>query len=366
MPSWARRHATVQPVSPAPTIVTRRGVPTAPTFIILSMDLAGRVALAAVCIACLGGLSACGSGSTTTTQSAVAEPLAYNQRTPLDARVLSTSVHGSIRVSEISYRSSDGTRVPALLATPIGASSRGCLMYQGGIGVTKEQSPSIWEGAAALGLSTFTIDPRATGARGGYGALRQVIRSPMAMATVIHDSVVDLRRGIDFLQTRPECNHNIGYLGTSFGGVLGAILAGQDVRIKAVILTSIGATWKQALLSSNLAARSAAPPPFELLPRIDQSPTKLASAVRVLSPYDPAAWVGKIAPRPLLLINGRNDPAVAPVDALDLADAAAEPKSVLYFDGGHNPFGPGPDQRTVLTQVARFLCGYLNTCPTSF
>ena len=161
-------------------------------------------------------------------------------------------------------------------------------------------------------------------------------------------------------------NHNVGYLGTSFGGVLGAILAGQDVRIKAVVLTSIGATWKQALLSSNLLARSSTPPPFVLLPGIDQNPAKLAAAVRILSTYDPSAWVGKIAPRPLLLINGRNDPAVAPVDALDLADAAVEPKSILYFDGGHNPLGPGPDQRTVLTQVARFFCGYLNSCPTIF
>ncbi len=331
------------------------------------MDLAGRVALAAACLACLCGLSACGGGGATTPKTSVAKPLTYDQRTPLDARVLSTSVHGGIKVSEISYKSSDGTSVPALLATPVGGgSSRGCLMYQGGIGVTKEQSPSIWQGAAALGLSTFTIDPRATGARGGYSALRQAIRSPTAMAAVISDSVVDLRRGIDFLETRPECNHNIGYLGTSFGGALGAILAGQDVRIKAVALTSIGATWKQALLSSNQMAGSATPPPFVLLSGIDQHPASLAAAVRILSPYDPAAWVGKIAPRPVLLINGRNDPAVVPVDALDLADAAVEPKAVLYFDGGHNPFAPGPDQRTVVSQVARFFCGYLNTCPTSF
>ena len=197
------------------------------------------------------------------------------------------------------------------------------MIYQGGIGQTKEQSTAIAQGATALGLSTFTIDPRDTGARGGRGKLREDIKSPEAMATVIDDSVVDLRRGIDYLETRRECRHNIAYLGTSFGAVLGAIVAGQDPRIKAVILTSIGPTWRSALLANNQVKRTDPSVPFVLLPGIDKNLARFNAAVRILKPYDPATWVARISPRPVLIINGRNDPLVPPIDALDLADAAA-------------------------------------------
>jgi fermentation-respiration switch protein FrsA (DUF1100 family) len=81
--------------------------------------------------------------------------------------------------------------------------------------------------------------------------------------------------------------------------------------------------------------------------------------VRILSPYDPARWVGKIAPRPLMLINGRFDPLVVPSDALELAGAAGDPKTVVYFNGRHDPFAPGPDQQKVNAEVTQFLAGNL-------
>jgi pimeloyl-ACP methyl ester carboxylesterase len=332
-------------------------------FIILWMSLAGRAARLAVVFVCLGGLVACG---TTHTQSTVAKKLTYSRRQALQPESLKHASDRAVNLETLSYVSSDGSRVPALLAKPVAGVSRGCLMYQGGIGQTKEQTPALAQGATTLGLSTFTIDPRDTGPRGGPDKLREDIDSPTAMARVINDSVVDLRRGIDYLETRRECRHNIAFLGTSFGAVLGAIVAAQDPRIKAVILTSIGPTWRSALLANNQAKRSDPSIPFVLLPGIDKNAAKLNAAVRVLAPYDPAKWVVQISPRPVLIINGRSDPLVPPIDALDLADAAQQPKSVMYFDGGHDPFAPGPDTNAVVTRVARFLCGYLNSCPVAF
>ena len=327
------------------------------------MSLAGRAARLAVVFASLGGLVACG---TTHTQSTVANKLTYNRRAPLRAQPLSHGTDRAVNFETLSYVSSDGSRVPALLAKPIAGTSRGCLIYQGGIGQTKEQSKAIAQGATALGLSTFSIDPRDTGARGSADKLRADITSPQAMASVIDESVVDLRRGIDYLETRRECRHNIGFLGTSFGAVLGAIVAGQDPRVKAVILTSIGPTWRSALIANGQVKRTDPSVPFVLLPGIDRNVAQFNAAVRVLKPYDPAAWVARISPRPVMIINGRNDPLVPPIDALDLADAAQQPKSIIYFDGGHDPFAPGPDYKAVLTRVSRFLCGYLSTCPVGF
>jgi uncharacterized protein len=92
-----------------------------------------------------------------------------------------------------------------------------------------------------------------------------------------------------------------------------------------------------------------------VVPGAAADPTLLKHAVSVLGPYDAVKWIGKIAPRPLLLVNGRFDPIVPPIDALEVAAAARDPKTVVYFNGGHDPFAPGPDQQAVAERVTQFL-----------
>jgi pimeloyl-ACP methyl ester carboxylesterase len=271
---------------------------------------------------------------------------------------------GSVRLEHITYTSVDGERVPALFAIPTASRPLGCLIYQGGLGQTKEQFPDLRKGAAALRLATFTIDPRGGGARGSIARVLAAIKKPETLLEMVLNTVVDLRVGLDYLDRRPECHHNIAYLGTSFGGVVGAILGAQDPRIKAVVLTSIGPTFKEAMLVGSVAAKSIPDLPVQV-PGAATNLAILAHAVSILSPYDPARMVAQIAPRPLMLINGRFDPLVPPIDALELAAAAADPKTVLYFDGGHNPFAPGPDEQTVALRVAEFLSGNLGL-PTPF
>jgi pimeloyl-ACP methyl ester carboxylesterase len=265
---------------------------------------------------------------------------------------------GSLRLERITYTSVDGERVPALFAVPTDNPPLGCLMYQGGLGQTKEEFPQLRQGAAKLRLATFTIDPRNGGARGSAAQMVAALKTPETLRAMVLDTVVDLRIGLDYLESRPECKRNIAYLGTSFGGAVGALFGGQDARLGAVVLTSIGATFKEAMLVGSAAARDIPGLPVHV-PGAATDPAILAHAVSILSPYDPAKWVARIAPRPLMLINGRFDPLVVPGDALELAAAANDPKSLLYFDGGHNPFAPGPDQQQVELQLALFLAGNL-------
>ena len=269
---------------------------------------------------------------------------------PFHATVVEKKTFGSNTVEAIDYTAYDGTKVPALFAYP--SDSLACLMYQGGIGQPKEaafQPNGLAAGAAKLRLSTFSIDPRDTGARGSTALLEQDVQNPRAIRAVIVDTVNDLRRGLTYLEAQPQCHDRVGYLGTSFGGVLGALLAGSDPRIGAVVLTSIGATWQEALSVPNT----------PLLPQDSHDPKALASALTILEPYSADAWVGKIAPRPVMLLNGTNDPYVPQIDAADLAKHIGEPKVIVMFNGGHNPFGaPGtsPAQAAANAQrVASFL-----------
>jgi dienelactone hydrolase len=297
--------------------------------------------LLAVILASLAALvSACGEEQRPKPR----DPFAYDRDRPLRPRVVDARSTPNFTVQRITYAASDGTRVPALLAVPRHPEPSGCLMYQGGLGTKKEAAFRIWPAATALGFATLTIDPRHTGARASKSEpLDDVLRSPDRVVSTLRENVVDLRRGLDYLERRPECRHKVGYLGTSLGGILGALLAGDDSRIDAAVLTSLGATWRERLLYSKL-----------VLPGIAKQPKKMEAALRKLSPFDPARWVARISPRPVMLVNGRKDPSVPAVDALNLAAAAHDPKTILFHEGGHDPFAR-PHGVGVARAVADFL-----------
>jgi pimeloyl-ACP methyl ester carboxylesterase len=318
------------------------------TRIIAAMRHSRRAVLLGFAFVCVCGLAGCGSGG----RHGI---IAYTPNPhPADAKVVDSGREGSLRLQQITYTSSDGRTVPALMALPTSGGTLGCLVYQGGLGQTEEQFRSVHQGAAALRLATFTIDPRNTGERGSPDQVRAALAKPESIAAMLMGTVVDLRRGLDYLETRAVCRHNIAYIGTGFGAAVGAIVAGTDQRIKAVILTSLGATFKESLLVSASVAQSQSGIPV-MVPGAAQDPKLLAAAVRILSPYDPERWVPKVAPRPVMIINGRFDPLVTPVDALELGAAARDPKTIVYFDGGDNPFASGPDEKTIASRVDGFL-----------
>ena len=268
------------------------------------------------------------------------QTLTYRPGLPLHVHVSNGGREGSLRIERISYTSVDGQRVPALFAIPTDNPPLGCLMYQGGLGQTKEALPQLREGAANLRLATFTIDPRNGGARGSAAQMVAALKTPETLLAMLLDTVVDLRMGLDYLDSRPECRHNIAYMGTSFGGVVGALFGGQDPRLKAVVLTSIGATFKEAMLHGSVAAQHIRDLPVQV-PGAANNPALLARAVSILGPYDPAKWVGKIAPRPVMLINGRFDPLVVPGDALELAAAACRPEELAVLQWWSRPVRTG-------------------------
>jgi uncharacterized protein len=304
--------------------------------------MAGRgVLLAALVVALAGMLGACGGQSRPRQR----DPFAYDRARPLRPVAGDLKRRNGVSVERVTYTAADGEHVPALLALPRGEHPKGCLIYQGGAGTKKEQATPVWPFAATLGLATFTIDTRYTGDRATKrDPLRRVLQDPDRVAAMLRETVIDLRRGIDYLEARPECRRNIGYLGISEGGLIGAMLAGDDHRIHAAVLASVGATFREGMLYSG----------DLLLPGISARPQEMELAIRKLRPFDAARWVAKISPRPVMLVNGRRDPRVPVVDALNLAAAAREPKSVVFHHGGHAPFAP-PYGAHVADRVSAFL-----------
>ena len=236
-----------------------------------------------------------------------------------------TRVDGLVTVHSFSYRSFDGSRVPALLAVPRGLTTRACLIWQYGLGSNKEQSASVWQGAAGLGLATFSIDFRDHGQRGSLQVLARATQNPYSIAEIVRGSVGDLRRGIDYLEAQPYCHKTIAYAGISLGGVIGTILTATDPRIKAAVIMSTPSTWR-SLVPSGI-----------ILSQLEHKPAQLAAALKVLAPLDPDRYIGRIPAGRLLILSGRQDSVVPLASALALQAAARNPKTVIDYTGGHDP-----------------------------
>jgi len=131
---------------------------------------------------------------------------------------------------------------------------------------------------------------------------------------IVTQTVFDLRRSIDFLQTRKDiAPDRIGFFGISLGGIIGTIFSAVDERIKVPII---------ALAGGNLS----------LMFGMDAFTEDTKDFFSII---DPINFVEKIAPRPLLMINSENDEIIDPITSKLLFSAADEPKEIIWYPSRH-------------------------------
>jgi dienelactone hydrolase len=117
--------------------------------------------------------------------------------------------------------------------------------------------------------------------------------------------VKDISRSLDFLvDQRGVDPRRVGIFGVSRGAILAVIAAGADRRISPVVLYYGG--HYDALENGHLPAAC------------------------------PANYITRIAPRPLLMINGTQDSDMIKARSVDpLFKLAKQPKQIIWTDGGH-------------------------------
>ena len=167
--------------------------------------------------------------------------------------------------------------------------------------------------------------------------------------------MLDLQRAVDLLLSRPEVNPQcLGYIGVSYGGAMGGLLAGIEQRLKAYVLV-VG----DGGLVEHTSEPDAAGYP-------DHWSENWVSA---MWPIEPLHYVGMASPAALLYQNGTQDKLVPPRDALRYQQAGSEPKTVMWYDAGHGlPFESLQDQSEWLYQTlgpACFNFSQLNFSATS-
>lgn len=135
---------------------------------------------------------------------------------------------------------------------------------------------------------------------------------------LIVGGVVFVRRALDALSARPEIDRaRLGYVGFSWGGDLGAILAGVDARPRAVVLDSATPYISRVNGSYCRGGRAYAP---------------VVTALRAL---DPVRFVTHAAPTRLLIQNGTLDHLRPRAEVLELHRAASRPKVTRWYIAGH-------------------------------
>lgn len=231
--------------------------------------------------------------------------------------------------------SSRGARVPGrLLLPPEGSGPFPLILLQHGAGGSK-QAPYIETTAgpwAMRGLAVASIDFPLHGERADAKLSAQLERGwtgggsdprlLVLMRDVAEQAVLDLGRAVDALLTLPEIDaERVAYAGFSLGAILGTVFCAVDPRPRAAALALSGA--------------GLGPPSI-----------------------DPADWIARIAPRPVLLVNATRDALVPRAAAEALFEAAREPRQLLWFEGTHDQL-PGAALKAMWT----FLSAQLGVGP---
>jgi dienelactone hydrolase len=282
------------------------------------MGIRGRAAaLAAVTLAagCGGSRNAPLKRPSTPAPPAPA-PFAYDASQPV-AFQNRARVNGAypIAVRDVSY-AVPGGRVDGYLALPPKAHKLAAVIYLHGTGGGRGELlvPAVWlAGRRAVGL-TITAPSSAAGA-GPRGLTPAQTLARQKRLTVA--DVVAVRRAVDLLQSLPQVDpQRIGLVGWSLGARTGAIVAGIEPRIKAVVLMSGGATPVSTYVA--------------------QVPAALRPEVRrTLTAIDPLRWIARARPGTILLQDGRKDKVVPRAALLALAHAAPHGTELRWYPAPH-------------------------------
>lgn len=225
---------------------------------------------------------------------------------------------------------SRGDRVPGQLCLPDGPGPHPVVLLTHGLtsarnadGMDAIGARWVREGAAVAAIDLPLHGERASAKMTerliatAQGALSSHIEDPVAAmlwSEFARQAILDLRRTLDALEQIDEVDPGrVAYVGFSLGGILGAAVCGLDPRPR-------GAAF---------AVAGAGPPG---------------------GPLDPLEAVAAIAPRPVLFVNAEHDETIGRRASERLYAAAADPKSIEWFDCSHRTL-PG----VAMKQIWQFL-----------
>ena len=242
---------------------------------------------------------------------------AYSSDLPFEIEVLDRSSGDGVEIEHLSFQSTPGERVMARLYRPDAAEATGqaVLLLHGGVPIGKNspRMEAIGRMMARAGWTVLAIDLQYFGER-STGFLQtfteaekheKLYNRPSTYLAWVAQTVKDAGRSFDFLvEERGMAPERIALAGFSRGAQFAAIVGGADPRFSAVAMIHGG--------------------------HFDRLETGHLPAAC------PANYIGRISPRPLLMVNGRNDADYfMDTSVLPLQQLARDPKELRWTESGH-------------------------------
>lgn len=173
--------------------------------------------------------------------------------------------------------------------------------------------------------------------------LRDVVQNGRQLSRAAHRIPQLFVLGAEYLASRNDVDpHRIAIAATSFAVPFATIAAAADSQFKDVALI-YGAGDLPGVLAANL----------DLQPKFLRGPAAWL-ATRPFADLDPERFIGAIAPRPIVMVNGVDDPQMPRTAVRTLYDAAREPKTLIWLHTGHlEPTDSALIRQLVDTALAR-------------
>ncbi len=236
---------------------------------------------------------------------------------------------GGIKIHDISYASPVGGRVPAYLVVPATKGRFAAVLWGHWM---MPNSPSanrveFLEEAIALaqgGVVSLMID--APMVRPGFKADSDPL-GPQS-AEVTRQEVLDLRRGLDLLLSRPDVDpKRVAYVGHSFGASCGAILDAVDKRPAAFVFMGNPVAEADFLMSD--------------LPMVVEFRKKLGDdkIKEYLEKYgwsDPGEYAAYLGPAPALFQYATHDEFMTVAMEQKYFDESKGPKEIKFYVATHS------------------------------
>jgi len=242
----------------------------------------------------------------------------YDRQLPLDLKVAKVEDDQGLRRERLSFQSTPGVRVTGILfqgPAAAGTKPPGLILLHGGGPQGKDTAGMIRtaELLSRAGWSVLSLDLQYFGERSTQLLTTfsdkekhdNLYNQPSVYLAWVEQVVKDIRRGIDLLvEQRGVDARRTGIVGASRGAIVATIAAGVDRRLSPALLLFAG--HYDAGENNHLPAAC------------------------------PANYIARIAPRPVLMINGTEDSDMIKDRAVEpLFKLAGQPKQIVWTAGGH-------------------------------
>jgi dienelactone hydrolase len=230
--------------------------------------------------------------------------------------------------SPVKSKHEENNTVPCEFYVPKGAKKRPAVVVldilDGAMVVSRAQA--LW--LAQHDIPALIVQMAYYGPRRPKGSKERLLSTDVEKSVAnITQTVLDCRRAVAWLETRPEVDPaKLGLLGTSLGSFVGGVTAAVEPKVKRVCLLLGGGGLVDAFQQHPQAG-----PGLAMLALVGITPDKLK---KLIDPIDPLTYADKLRAKKLLLIGASRDDVVPPVAMKTLWEATGKP-SVLWVDATH-------------------------------